>query len=189
MDKILLRYGQAIYQKYESIIDSYIESGQSAELGRFPFIGKYCTFDKRKTIETIYNTLRTGGSEKNFRPTQKMLWEQNPEIKEVIDKFGIEKLKAVSFKLEKIKELYREETPEVNTKIATKLKQKIKVGSVYTRKEISDILTIIYNDIGVEKESVKATVIKKYYEVQPYTRSGKPNVSCFRINSVKSKKG
>lgn len=166
------RYRQKVHKKYESIIDSYIESGQTADLGGHSIINEYCTFDMRKSIETIYNILIKEGSEKDFRPIQKILWEQNPEIKEFINIFGIEKLKAVSFKLEKIKKFLKEESPGVKTKIATKLKQKIKVGSVYTRAELSDILLRIYNEIGLEK-TAKATDVKEYYEVRNHTQYNK----------------
>lgn len=177
------RYKQTVHQRYKSIIDSYIESGQSAELGGHSIINEYCTFSKRRSIEIIYNILVKGGTEMDFRPAQKILWEQNPEIEKIINIFGVEKLKAVSFKLEKIKELDREESLEI--KIISKLNQKIEIGSEYSRREVKDIMTKIYNDIGLTKRA-KATDIKKYYEVQPFTRSGKPNVSCFRIKSVKS---
>ena len=178
------KYQQKVHQKYDSIIDSYIENGQSAELGCKSIINEYCTFDKRKSIKIIYNTFLVGGNETDLRPAQKMLWEQNPEIKEVIDKFVIGKLKALSFKLEKIKELYREESLDI--KIISTLNQIIEVGSEYSRREVKEIFTKIYNDIGLRRNA-KATDIKKYYEVQSFTRSGTPNVSCFRINSVKSK--
>jgi hypothetical protein len=181
------RYRQKVHEKYKSIIDSYIESGLSAILGDNSQINEYCTYDKRKSIEIIYNTFLVGGNETDLRPAQKMLWEQNPEIKEVIDKFGVEKLKALSFKFEKIKELLKEESPDIKKKISTKLKQKIKVGSVYTRAELSDILLRIYNEIGLEK-TAKATDVKKYYEVRNHTQYDKvtkKNVSSLFIIDIK----
>ena len=180
-----LSYRQTVHKKYNSIIDSYTQSGLSAKLVKHALVNRYCTFDKRDSIEIIHNILAEGGSESDFRPIQKMFWDQNPEIKRAIEIFGVEKLKSVSFKLEKIKKLVSEEDPDLKIKVATKLSKKIKVGDAYTRKELKKMIKEIYEEVGLSKNA-KGSDIKEYYNVEPYTRSGPKNINCLRIVELKS---
>ena len=151
----------------------------------FSAISRNCTTDKTKLLKNIYHIIKSGRSEKDFSPLSKALWDNTPEIKTVIEKRGIEVLKANSFNVNRIKELAKNEHLLDPAKLAFHLDRYITVGNTYSRKELKRIIAEVYQAVGIKKKA-KATDIEKYYKARKTTKYGKPNINCYQIIEKRS---
>lgn len=99
----------------------------------------------------------------------------HPQIKEWIDSgMGTERFKALSYTKEKIQQEYARRTILRNNEDLISKYLKFEVGGVYSREEIVERLTVMYNDLCIEK-IIKATDIQDWFSIKATTSSNNPS--------------